>query len=251
MGNFVADAYRAISGAEIAFANGGGVRASIPVGEVTRKDLLDVNPWNNEMCVVKVTGRQILDALEHGASLYPDTNGGFLQVSGISYEIRSDVESPVVRDDRGNFVKVDETKAPRVINVKVAGKDLELAGTYTLAGNYYMLKQGGDGFTMFTEAEVLAREELPTDAEMLVKYFVENLKGVVTVGQYDISGEGRIKIVTLEQSSPESGDSSETVSEGESTPETGDGSTAVVVVLTMFSLTAIAVMLSIKKRTAY
>ncbi len=281
MGNFVADAYKTITGAEIAFANGGGIRDSIAAGEVSRKDLFDVNPWNNNMCVIKVSGQQIVDALEHGASLYPEDNGGFVHVSGMSYEIRSDVESPVVRDDMGNFVKVDDTKERRIINVKIADKDIVLDNTYTLAGNYYMLKQGGDGFTMFTDSEVLEHEKLPTDAEMLVEYFVEHLNGIVTEEQYgDISGEGRIKIVTVEESDteisdttseqtseepfPESSDisepvseedsmiessnSSELVSEEVSTPETGDAPVTVAVVLMILSCTAIVVMTTLKKK---
>ncbi len=207
MGNFVADAYRAVSGADISFVNGGGIRASIAAGDVTRKMLMDVNPWNNEMCVIRATGRQIMDALEHGASRYPESNGGFLHVSGMSYEMRSDVESPVVFDSMGMFLKVDETKERRVLNIKVAGQPIESDATYTIAGNYYMLQQGGDGFSMFAEAEVLEREGLPTDAQMLEKYFSEHLNGVITEEQYgDISGDGRIKVVTAKDLLPAMGD---------------------------------------------
>ncbi len=207
MGNFVADAYRAVSGADIGFVNGGGVRAAIEAGEVTRKMLMDVNPWNNEMCVIKVTGQQIADALEHGASRYPESSGGFLHVSGMSYEIRSDVDSPVIYDDISNFIAVDDTKERRVVNIKVAGHPIELEESYTLVGSYYMLRQGGDGFTMFEDAEMLEHEALPTDAEMLEKYFTEHLNGVVTKEQYgDIGGEGRIKLVVGYDKVPETSD---------------------------------------------
>lgn len=67
LGNFVADAYRAVTGADIAFANGGGIRADVDEGEVTRKELMDVNAFGNTMCVMEVTGQQILDALEWSA----------------------------------------------------------------------------------------------------------------------------------------------------------------------------------------
>lgn len=264
MGDFVADAYRIISGADISFVNSGGIRDSVAAGEVTRKDLFDVNPWNNEMCVIEVTGRQIMDALEHGASLYPETSGGFLQVSGMSYEIRSDVESPVIRDEMSNFVKVDDTKERRIINVKIAGQDIDLDGKYTLAGNYYMLKQGGDGFTMFADSAVLEREGLPTDAEMLVEYFTEHLNCVITEEQYgNIGGDGRIKVVTEEEQLPESSDTSDSVSEeelsseistsepiseGETTPATGDDSIMIFAVLMMLSIAAIAVLVPFKKK---
>ncbi len=209
LGDFVADAYRAVAGADIGFVNGGGVRDTVAAGDITRKDLMDVNPWNNEMCVVKVTGQQILDALEHGASKYPETSGGFLHVSGLSYEIRSDVESPVVYDSMGNFVEVDGSKERRVANVKVGGVAIDPEGAYTLAGSYYMLKSGGDGFTMFMDAEVVKHEGLPTDAEMLVEYLTEYLDGVVSAEQYgDIAGEGRIKTVSGDEPIPGTGDNS-------------------------------------------
>ncbi|MEE1314687.1 MAG: bifunctional UDP-sugar hydrolase/5'-nucleotidase [Faecalimonas sp.] len=253
MGDFVADAYRIVSGAEIGFANAGGIRSSIAAGEVTRKDLMDVNPWDNKMCVIRVTGQQIVNALEHGARLYPETSGGFVQVSGMSYEIRNDVESPVVCDERGNFVKVDETKERRVINVKVAGKDIDLKKTYTLAGNYYMLKQGGDGFTMFADAEVLEHDTLPTDAEMLIKYFVEHLNGVVTEEKYgSMNGDGRIKVVTAENTGSSDGESlppNGGSSEIETAPNTGDNSFVVFYAgFMVLSFTAIVVLISCKKK---
>lgn len=192
LGNFVADAYREVSGADIAFANGGGIRADIAKGAVTRKTLMDINPWNNSMCVIKVTGQQVIDALEHGARLYPETCGGFLQVSGITYKINSEVESPVVTDEMGMFIEIDESKERRVYDVKVADIAIDPDKEYTLAATEYMLVSGGDGYTMFAGADRLD-VTLPTDAEMLIKYFSENLSGNITEEQYG-SVEGRIVI---------------------------------------------------------
>ena len=207
MGDFVADAYRQISGAEIALVNSGGIRDLIEAGEVTRKDLMDVNPWNNEMCVIEATGQQILDALEHGARLYPETCGGFLQVSGLTCEIQSWRESPVVLDDKGSFKEIDTTKERRVTNVKVNGTALDPVKTYTVVGSYYTLKNGGDGFTMFADAEVVKKEGLPTDAQMLEQYFTETLGGIVTKEQYgNALGDGRIVVYTEEQKAPEDTD---------------------------------------------
>ena len=81
LGDFVADAYRSICQPDNRIMNGGGIRASISAGDVTRKSLMDVNPWDNAMCVIEASGQQILDALEHGARNLPEENGGFLQVS--------------------------------------------------------------------------------------------------------------------------------------------------------------------------
>ncbi len=195
MGDFVADAYREITGAQIAFANGGGIRSEIGVGDVTRKSLMDVNPWNNSMCVISVTGQQIMDALEHGAKEYPENSGGFLQVSGLTYEINAWIESPVIVDEMGSFVGIEPSKQRRVANVKVGGVKIDPEQKYTLAGNAYMLTQGGDGFTMFSGAEVIQSENLPVDSQMLIEYFTENLSGEITAEQYsNVNGDGRIVI---------------------------------------------------------
>lgn len=195
MGDFVADAYRTITGADVALVNAGGVRAAVSAGDVDRKSLMDVNPWNNEMCVISATGQQILDALEHGAKLLPEVSGGFLQVSGITFEIHSYRESPVILDDYQSFVEVDDTKERRIENVKIAGETINPEKNYTVAGSLYMLKQGGDGFTMFSDCEILENENLVTDAEMLIQYLTENLNGIISEAQYgNVLGAGRITI---------------------------------------------------------
>ena len=195
-GDFVADAYRAVTGADVAIANGGGVRAEIAIGDVTRKMLMDVNAFNNDMCVLEVTGQQLIDVLEHGARKCPESLGGFFQVSGITFELHTYTESPVVCDQLGNFIEIDETKQRRVQNVLVGGASVELDQKYTLAGSAYVLLQGGDGLTMLDSARVIQQEGLPCDSEMLIKYFTETLDGRITSEQYgNPDGDGRIKIV--------------------------------------------------------
>lgn len=247
MGDFVADAYRETTGADISLMNSGGIRAAIEAGDVTRKAIMDVNPWNNEMCVVNATGQQILDALEHGARLYPETSGGFLQVSGLTYEIHAYVESPVAVDEYGSFQSIDENKERRVKNVKVNGETIDPDKTYTVAASYYMLKQGGDGFTMFADSEVLKHEELPNDAEMLIQYFTENLKGKVTKEQYgNLKGEGRIKIYASEAEIPGEENGSEAGSD-DIAAKTGDEN----VVLFYMTLMVVAFAAGVSSKSSY
>ena len=197
LGDFVTDAYRAISKADIAIVNGGGIRTSINAGEITRKNLIDVNPFNNGMCVIEVTGQQILDALEHGVRDLPENSGGFLQVSGLTYDVDIWKESPVILDDQNMFASIDSSKERRVCNVKVNGQDLDPSKTYTVCGSDYILLNNGSGYTMFKDATVLANKELPTDTEMLISYFTDILNGRITAEQYgNIAGEGRILIHT-------------------------------------------------------
>lgn len=208
MGDFAADAYRSVLSADIAFVNGGGLRATIEKGTVTRRSLMDVNPWNNTMCKVKLTGQQILDALEHSFSEYPKEFGGFLQVSGVTYEVNVWKESPVIKDDKENFVRVDDTKERRVFNVKVNGTPIVPEQFYTVAGSEFFLCSGGDGYAMFTGAEVIKTDETFVDAQVLGKYLVENLKGTITAAQYgNPDGDGRIVIHAEESSKEESSES--------------------------------------------
>lgn len=196
-GDFVADAYRTVTGADVAIANGGGIRAEIEIGSVSRKNLMDVNAFNNDMCVLEVTGQQLVDVLEHGARSCPESLGGFFQVSGVTFEIHTYLNSPVITDQLGNFVRIDETMERRVRNVHVNGETVDLEKTYTLAGSAYVLTQGGDGLTMLEGVKVVEQEGLPCDSEMLIKYFTETLGGKITFEQYgNPDGDGRIKINT-------------------------------------------------------
>ncbi len=195
-GDFVADAYRAVTGADVAIANGGGIRAEIEVGNVTRKMLMDVNAFNNDMCVLEVTGQQLIDVLEHGARSCPESLGGFFQVSGVTFEIHTYLETPIVTDQLDNFIGIDGTKERRVQNVLVDGNPVDLEAKYTLAGSAYVLTQGGDGLTMLEDARVVQQEGLPCDSQMLMEYFTENLNGKITEEQYgNPDGDGRIKII--------------------------------------------------------
>ena len=67
LGDLCADAYRFVSGADVAVVNGGGIRTDIFAGDITYNNIINVHPYGNELCVVEVTGQQILDALEMGA----------------------------------------------------------------------------------------------------------------------------------------------------------------------------------------
>ena len=193
LGDLCADAYRVMLGADVAFVNGGGVRANIAAGDITYGDIVSVHPFGNEACLVKVTGQQIKDALELGASAYPGESGGFLQVSGLTYTIDSTIPSSVVRDEKNMFVKVDG--AYRVSDIQVGGQPLDVNKTYTLASHNYMLKSQGDGYAMFgTDNVEIVKDCVMIDNQVLINYIVNELDG--TVGKEYAAPEGRITIVT-------------------------------------------------------
>ena len=192
LGDLVADAFRDQGGADIAINGGGGIRASIPAGNVTREDILKVNPFGNSLCVIQVTGQQLLDALEWGSRAVPSEDGGFLQVSGLSYEVHTGVESPCLKDDKGMFAGIEGER--RVQNVLVGEEPLDPEAVYTLAGVDYWLLENGDGYTMFDGAPLL-QDRVKLDNQVLIDYITGTLGGVIGEDYEDPYGQGRIVIV--------------------------------------------------------
>ena len=203
IGNFCADAYRAISGADVAFVNGGGIRADLPSGDITYADVLAVHPYGNSLCMVEATGQEIVDALEFGSRMveaeYEDNGnavgetGAFLQVSGLRFTIDTSVESGVVQDENGMFVSVDGDY--RVTDVEILSADgsyspIELDKTYTVASHNYMIKNCGDGYSMFSDNKLLIDEGM-ADYDMLISYIQDTLNGKLSAYA---DTEGRITI---------------------------------------------------------
>lgn len=176
LGDFTTDAFRYVTGADVAITNGGGIRASIEIGDISRKDLVTVFPFGNYVVTKKVTGEAILEALELGASTYPEPLGGFLQVSGITFTI--DASKP---------------SGKRISDVKVNGVAIDKKAEYLLATNDFIIA-GGDGYTMLADFKV--ENEFGSIEDVLLEYLKE--KG--TINQ---ESANRIKIVGLNAEVPE------------------------------------------------
>ena len=192
MGDLVADAFRAVLHTDVSIVNGGSLRNTIKKGVFTYQDLLTAFPFGNMSSAVEVTGQTILDALELGAMNYPEENGGFLQVSGMSYTIDATVPSTVELDAHGSFVGVKGDR--RVKDVTIGGKPIDPAKMYTVGGTTYVLKDGGNGMVMFKGAKLIDDGSM-TDADMIME-FVQNHKNAKIGEEYaDWKGQGRIKII--------------------------------------------------------
>ena len=191
LGDLCADAYLNMLGADIAFVNGGGVRADIAAGDITYGNIIKVHPFGNEACLILATGQQILDALELGSSGLPGELGGFLQVAGLTYEVDTSIPSTVEQDANGAFTGVAGER--RVKNVLVNGEPIDPAGEYKLASHNFMLKNGGDGYAMFKDDEIL-KDCVMIDNQVLINYIKDYLGGVVSEEYADPYGQGRIVI---------------------------------------------------------
>ena len=190
LGDLVADAYKTILGGDVGFVNGGGIRADIAAGDVTYQEIINVHPYGNSGCLAEVTGQQILDALELGVANYPADSGGFPHVAGMTFTIDASVTSTVVKNDKGEFVKV--AGARRVSDVMIGGEPIDPEKNYKLASHDYYLKKGGDGFTMFLGSKLLQDGGI-LDNELLINYIVDELGGVITAERYG-KPAGRVTI---------------------------------------------------------
>ena len=184
VGNLLADAFKSTGNSNASFVNGGAVRNSLYKGNLTRSQIMSVAPFFNNVIVKVLPGQCILDALEFGVSRYPSASGGFPQVSGISYNIDSSINSTVVTDSQGVFMNV--TGQRRVNNVKINGEDLDLNKNYSIAMSDF-IGNGGDGYNMFAEYEE-SQEGLLTDTDSL-SYFIKNdLNGKIPSEYKDLQG---------------------------------------------------------------
>lgn len=191
LGDFVTDAYKTVLNTDIAICNGGGIRNEIPIGSFTYNDILNTFPFGNMCVIIEATGQQILDALEMSASNYPEENGGFLQVSGLSYTIDSTIPSHIITDDKGNFIKVNG--AYRVQNVMIDNKPLNLNKKYTVGGTSYILKLGGNGMSMFKNAHLI-QDEMMSETDVIIEYIQNHLNATIDNTYENPYGQGRIII---------------------------------------------------------
>lgn len=204
IGNFCADAYRFVTGADIAIVNGGGVRADLEAGDITYGDLISVHPFGNTICMIEATGQEILDTLEITSravqaeycadGLAVGEEGSFLQVSGIRYTVDTTIPSSVTFDENGMFLSIDGQR--RVTSAEVLGDDGEYSpidpeAVYTLASHNYIIKDGGGGNTLFMDNTLLIDGGL-ADYQVLHAYITEVLGG--ELGSLYSEVEGRITI---------------------------------------------------------
>ena len=175
LGNLISDSFRDVVESNISYVNGGAIRDNLLKGDISRKNIIDVMPFFNNLFVKEITGQAFLDALEFGVSKLPDSFGGFPQVSGCSFYVNTSFNSTVETDSDGMFIKVGGER--RVSNVKINGKPLNLTQKYNLSASEFLLI-GGDGFSMFSKFPTV-NESIFTDSDALAHHIKYNLKGKI------------------------------------------------------------------------
>ncbi|MCQ2770688.1 MAG: bifunctional metallophosphatase/5'-nucleotidase [Clostridia bacterium] len=182
LGDLVADAYKTVCNADIGICNGGGIRAGINSGDISYKNVIEINPYGNMMCVVKVTGQEIVDMLEF-LNRYIEAEykvdgkpygeeGHFQQVSGLKFTIDTSKESLFETNENNMLLKVIEGSRISDVMVRKDGKyvPIELKATYTLASHNYLIKNGGGGMLEFLKNHELVLDEAMPDYQTLIDY---------------------------------------------------------------------------------
>ncbi len=131
LGNFIADIIKETSGADVALLNAGTIRTGIKKGEIKVKHVYSVLPFDNYIVAIKLTGRQIREALEHGISAVEKNEGRFPQISGMSFKYNPEA----------NF-------GEKVTFINISGNPIDMDKEYSVATNDFLVA-GGDGYKVF------------------------------------------------------------------------------------------------------
>ena len=167
----------------VGVTNGGGIRATIQAGEVTKKDINTVLPFGNTVAVIYVTGAELLEALEASTFCTPEAVGGYPQTSGIEWVLDTSVAF-----DQGEVYSLDGKEssyfAPasigRVTITAINGEPFDENATYAVVTNNFCAA-GGDTYNVFNRAYVQGfgfDTGIPMD-EAVMDYVTEVLGGVI------------------------------------------------------------------------
>lgn len=137
LGNFVTDAMRDATGAQVAFQNKPGIRSNLAAGRITLRSIYEVSPFGNTLVTMTLTGAQIKAVMENSL----DSDHSFLEISGMT-------------------CLCDSSKADKVIKITIGGKELDLNARYTVVTNSYISK-GGDGANVFKQGQSIVDTQMP------------------------------------------------------------------------------------------
>ena len=160
----------------VAITNGGGIRASIKAGDVTKNDVNTVLPFGNTVAVVYVTGAELLEALEASTYCTPDAIGGYPQTCGIKFTL----------DTKKSFAKGANYPAStyykpasinRVTIESINGEPFSKTDTYAVVTNNFCAA-GGDTYYAFAAATQQFDTGIPLD-EALIDYVTNELHGTI------------------------------------------------------------------------
>ena len=183
-------ARRSFGEVDAAINNGGAIRAGIPAGDITKNDLVTVFPYGNTISILKLTGAQLLEAIEAATWCTPISAGSFPQVAGIELRLNTSVDyAPGALYPDSTYYAPAEPGS-RVTIRTVGGEAFDPEAVYTIATNDF-LAIGGDTYYVFTQASYSCDTGVALE-EALISYISEELGGVV--GSEYAEPQGRIRV---------------------------------------------------------
>lgn len=147
IGNLLTDIMAESTGADIALLGSGAIRSDLPAGDVEIADALDINPFIDPVVVVRMTGEQLREAMEHSYTLLR----GLLQLSG--FEVVYDLSRP---------------ERQRVVSMRRNGRDIEADDVLEVAVAKF-LAMGGDHYDVFNETTIV--RESGELGDLMIDYF--------------------------------------------------------------------------------
>lgn len=176
--DFIEDAVRKQMGTDLAITNSGNIRSKFEVGPFTDRDVSEIIPFKNKMCIVPLSEKEIVDMIKHGADSMADENNmpGIIQVSGMKYTISKsgELKEAIIIDKDGKENPIDLNN-PRTDK------------TYRVALDSY-LTSGGNGYLPNKMDSV--EQKFDFDKVKVIKDYMKNTNEPV-----EIKTDGRIKIV--------------------------------------------------------
>lgn len=161
----------------VAITNGGGIRAWIRTGDITKKDVNTVLPFGNTLAVVYVTGDQLLEALEASTFCTPESLGGFPQVAGMKFSVNTAVEYDKEDQTYPGSTYYGPKSIKRVTITEINGKPFDKNAKYAVITNNFVAA-GGDTYYAFASANEQFDTGLVLD-EVVMEYITAQLNGVV------------------------------------------------------------------------
>lgn len=174
----------------VAITNGGGIRAAINAGPVTKADINTVLPFGNTVAVVYVTGAELLEALEASTYCTPDAIGGYPQTKGIKFTL--DTSKPFAKGAAYPASTYYKPSAIRRVTIEsINGQPFNENDTYAVVTNNFCAA-GGDTYSVFQNASSQFDTGIVLD-EAVIDYVVKELHGVIGTEYASPRGDQTIK----------------------------------------------------------
>lgn len=177
---------------DAAITNGGSIRDSVPVGEITSQTIITVFPFSNTVVVLDVTGAELLEALEASCYALPDMVAGFPQVSGMEIEV--DTSAPYETEELYPDTTYGKPSNPgsRVTIKSIGGKEFDPEAIYSIATNDF-LAAGGDTYYALKYAGQTAKTDTGVLLEDAIVGYIEQVLGG-EIGQQYAAPAGRVTV---------------------------------------------------------